>query len=448
MRVYFPYETKNRELDGKLLLTSHLLDKGYEVVIGSRKAIRTEALSQKNGLYFLKSVSVEEKKLYQRLKQNGHQIFLLHAEGGIHYKNNKSNILSAFNPELINLIDKNFVFGENIKHSVEILVNYYENIVSGEPRFDLLKPRFSVYFQKEVRVLKDKYQDFILINTNFGLSNAYVGEDKILKYYSTENTLSSKAKELLLYKLDFLKNVFHLYLEAIELISEKFPDINFVIRPHPSESEKPYLILAEKYKNIYVQKEGNVAKWIIGAKAVIHYDCTTGMESALAKTPVISYIPKKDDSILAWLPVALSHQVSDTKQLINQINKILNTPNYKDDISKEMKEEWLGYVHNVKHESSEIIMKELVKNYDLSKIKTENISLFDTIKLLYHRKRRDLKDLKDGLKKIKSITKDKFGAIKKQELIEKITILNRINNFNKPFKVIKLAHDLYKIKTK
>lgn len=448
MLVYFPYETKNRELDGKLLLTSHLLDNGYEVVIGSRKAIRTEALAQKNGLYFLKSVSAEEKKLYHRFKQNGHQIILLHAEGGIHYKNNDENILSAFKPELLNLIDKNFVFGQNIQNSIEKLANYTKNVVSGEPRFDLLKPKFRKYFQKDVEVLANKYQDYILINTNFGLSNAYVGEEKILKYYSTENTMSGDAKKLLLHKLEFLKHVFHLYLEAIKEIAEKFPDTNFVIRAHPSESEKPYQALAEKYKNIHVQKEGNVVKWILGAKAVIHYDCTTGMEAALANIPVISYIPEKDDRILAWLPVALSYQAVDVKQLIDQINKILNNPNHKDNISKEIKEEWLGFVHNAAHESSEIIMNELKKNYDPSKIKTENISFKETLKLFYHRKRRDLKNIKDSFKKTKSITKDKFGTIDKQELNEKIAILNQINNFNKSFEVTKLAHDLYKIKTK
>ncbi|MFN7692337.1 MAG: surface carbohydrate biosynthesis protein, partial [Bacteroidota bacterium] len=141
--------------------------------------------------------------------------------------------------------------------------------------------KYHSYFKDDIKQLKNTYNDFILVNTNFGLSNSYVGEEKLLKYYEKEKTLSAEAKKLLLFKFNFLKEVFNDYLVALSKLAEAFPQLNFVIRAHPSESEDAYHQLANHHKNIHVVKEGNVAKWIIASKAVIHYDCTTGMEAAL-----------------------------------------------------------------------------------------------------------------------------------------------------------------------
>jgi surface carbohydrate biosynthesis protein len=444
MTVYFPYETKNRELDGKLLLSSYLLNKGYEIVIGSRKAVRTEALSHTNGIYFFKSLSVEEKGLYRQLKFNKHHLALLHAEGGIHYKNNDENILSCYNKDLLPQLDENFIFGTAIQKSITKLTNFTHSTISGEPRFDLLKSKYHSYFKDDIKQLKNTYNDFILVNTNFGLSNSYVGEEKLLKYYEKEKTLSAEAKKLLLFKFNFLKEVFNDYLVALSKLAEAFPQLNFVIRAHPSESEDAYHQLSKRHPNIHVVKEGNVAKWIIASKAVIHYDCTTGMEAALANIPVISFVPKKDDRILAWLPVALSQQATTTDELIHKVHEILNAKQYQNNISNELREVWLSFVHNVSFESSEIIVQKLMESVN-NKSKTQPVSLSKLFKLYFQRRKRDLKYYKDSFNTKRSITRDKFGELSVAELNYKISMLHKINGFNQSFKVVKLANDLFKV---
>lgn len=448
MKVFFPYETKNREFDGKLLLSSFLLHKGFTIYIGSRKAMRTEALASNNGIYFFKSISTQEIKFYKKLKERGYQLILLHTEGGIHYKNNDANILAAFDINCLTFFDKNYVFGSSIKESIERLTSYRNNHVTGEPRFDLLKPKYHPYFDKDVKELIKKYNNYILINTNFGLANSFVGEEKLLKYYNTEANLPAETTRLLFHKLEFTKKIFHAYVEAIQILAAKFPDINFIIRAHPSESEDKYNEIASNYPNVINTKSGNVAKWILGSKAVIHYDCTTGMEAALAEIPVISYIPDRDESILAWLPVALSYEAMTTESLIDRIEKIISGQVTKNDIAEEIIKIWKTFVHNVEEESSKLIVDDLV-DYLKSKNHSETKhQLSEVLKINYHRIRRDLKFYKDSFKKKKSVIKEKFGEISKSEIQEKLSLLNKINGFENNLTVTKLSNDAFKIKRK
>lgn len=448
MRVFFPYETKNREFDGKLLLSSFLLNRGFTIFIGSRKAMKIEALSCTKGIYFLKSLSNEEKGFYDELRRRGHKIVLLHAEGGIHYKKNEENILSAFNPKLLAYIDRNYIFGSSIKNSIELLTSYKNNLVTGEPRFDLLKPKYNQYFGEELKRIRNKYQSYVLINTNFGLSNSFVGEEKLLKYYGTENTMTDESKRLLLYKMDFQKRVFNAYLDAIRFIAGKFKNINFIVRPHPSESEEGYLRIASEFPNVHVNKEGNVVQWILGAKSIIHYDCTTGMEAALAGIPVISFLPEKDENILAWLPVALSIEVINIEQLVKTIDAILLGEQGIKKISSEIHNIWKGFVYNVEFESSDIIGNDLMGIVSGAGSITYKPDLRTHFINKFFRIRRDLKNIKDKLSNQKSITKSKFGVTNKREIEQKLSVLAHVNKFNYKIRVVRLSHDAFKIENK
>ena len=42
--------------------------------------------------------------------------------------------------------------------------------------------------------------------------------------------------------------------------------------------------------NVFVENEGEVVPWILGAKCLIHDHCTTSVEAHMMNIPVINYV--------------------------------------------------------------------------------------------------------------------------------------------------------------
>jgi surface carbohydrate biosynthesis protein len=450
--VFIPYETKTREFDGKLLLISHLLNAGYKkVYFGSRGGLKQEALNHKNGIYFFKSLSITEESFYKMLKDLGFTLMLLHAEGGIHYKDNKSSILSLFKPALLKYIDYNFVYGEAIQNDIVLLCGKEfekKTIVSGEPRFDLLKPKYCSFFESTNDSLSKEYGDFMLINTSFGVANPFVGKDGLRSLWENEPTYSADTKRLLEKKMDFLEDVVVKYIDAIQRMADKFPDINFIIRPHPSESEATYKSAFNKHENVFVNKSGNVAEWIFAAKGVIHYDCTTGMEAVLAGKPTISFLPKVDDEILAWLPVAVSKKATTINELITDVDSIIKG-SFNHYLDPKTITEWISIINNVKEEATDIIIRAMkpIEGTDLAVTKSLRNYLFTTVICLLDFGKVQLKRAKlilQGRKRI-SGSDQKFGKLETREVRKKLESIMMIEAFNKILAVKKKSSSVIEI---
>jgi hypothetical protein len=305
-----------------------------------------------------------------------------------------------------------------------------------------LKPKYERFFKTQVSQILEKFGEFILINTSFSTANPYAGEDRIREFFSNEETYSDEVKKRLIFKIDFLKEVLNEYLDAIETLSNLDKTRSFVIRPHPSESKKLYEDRFRKIENVYVDNSGNVVSWIHACKGVIHYDCTTGMEASLAKKPVISYLPKYNEKVVAWLPIALSCRTTNQKDLAEKVNSIL-TDDFKFDIPNDIMHDWQGIIHNVKHESSEIIADKIlemqyvyIENEPLMKINPQLI--FIRIKKYFSYA------VKSYLIK-KPVSIIKSGSISKKEIRSKLTLLNQIHNFDYSFKLNYQGHDVVRI---
>lgn len=431
--IFIHYETKVREFDGKLLLISHLLKQFDKVYFGSFAGIQREALCHNNGIIIFKSISKVKIPFYDELKRRGFILILLHAEGGFYYKEDKDILKSLYNSELLEYIDLNFLFGETIKKNIlELCGEKFDNktIVSGEPRFDLLKPKYRGFFEKIVSSIKKQHGDFILINTDFPLVNSYVGNNKLFEYLLSEPTYSEGFRQGIIKKAKILSIVISSFLDAIKYISGNYPNLDFIIRPHPSESEQFYTDQFKGIHNVYVSKKHNVASWILASRGVIHYDCTTGMEAALAGKPVISFLPEKDDDLLVWLPVELSKKVFTKEELSFEITNIING-SFENEISASAMNAWEGVVHNVKHESSEIILKTLQEKIGENN-NTEVSFRSSKVNLFLKRLRHNVSFIKRKLlvKESDDHSRHKFGCLNKREVASKIKYINNISNSN------------------
>jgi hypothetical protein len=90
----------------------------------------------------------------------------------------------------------------------------------------------------------------------------------------------------------------HDFAEFVILIKElttTHPDRQIVLRPHLSEDLFFYQQAFSPFKNVTVIREGNVMNWIRATDLLVHSNCTTGIEAALAGRPVLNFLPGTED---------------------------------------------------------------------------------------------------------------------------------------------------------
>ena len=447
--IYIPIETKVREFDGKLLLATHCLEKGHEVFIGSRYHINNQLLMSRNGIYLPKSISLELKDFYRQFKERNHKIFLLHAEGGVLHKEISESIKYSYPKELIQYLDKIFVYGSAIK---EAILKYVPNVtkemltISGEPRFDLLKPRFNRFLQKDISAITEKFGDFILINTSFGLSNHLISDEYANNLIKNNPDFSDQLKDILFRKKKAFKNVFLAFKEVAKQLALAYPQINIVLRPHPEENPQPYIDHFDQIPNIFVEKKGNVAFWIRAAKMVIHYDCTTGVETYMTGKPVLAFVPEKEEELVAWLPIFLSEEINDSDLLIRRIGEYIKNDFKSNGVQSAEKNNTLKkYIANIELETSKIC-KELLPATLNGKATPFNEKIGDLKNKLYHFSRNTAIDQYRNLKEEKKTTaSDKLGKMTAEEVKRKLGLLSEIENLNIDFRVKELHKNLIKI---
>lgn len=444
--IFIEYETKNREFDGNLLLISNLMAHGFDkIYFGSQSFIRKLALKKKDGIYFFKSVSLTEMQFYEKLKQNGFTFILLHAEGGIYYKDYTDSIKSFFNKQASRFISYNFLFGELIKNSIESLglKNHDQQlVVSGNPRFDLLKKKYDKFFENETKEIITKYKEFILINTSFSTGNPEAGVETLRNFFVNEPTFTQEIKDSLLFKMEFFKGVADSFIEAIAHLAHIFHNKHFIVRTHPSESEYIYKSRLKSFANITVTKEGNVVQWIKASKGVIHFDCTTGVEALIAGKPVLSYLPYYDEKAVAWLPPEISKKVYSIDDLQKQV-KLIFDENFEHKIDSQKQEILQSVMHNFRYESSPIIAHTLTSDTNLTQSYADRNSYF--LSCFIHNGKTFIKKMirrHDGAFRVAQLKK---GTFRSDEIQFKLANLLQIQNIDIKFLVRKLTVDCVEI---
>lgn len=324
--LYLPIETIARELDAKLLLAHRALSRGYSIIIGQKNNVFRAAECLGYGIYLYKS---HERSSFPKSHNLNESDFIYVAldEEGLTFLNDKSYIERAIPNELEHLRIV-FTWGQ---YQRNLLVKEnpgleYKTIPVGNPRFDLLRPEFAPLYTPTIKKLLSTWGRYILVNTNFGPGNFsrhygcnYLEHCEHLCVISKGRTLSEHERYFYLKEEKYYKDLFNQYQEMIIMLSSKFPDINFIWRPHPSEDHKNLKEILKGLQNVHIIFRGSAVDWIQGALAVIHTGSTTGIESWALRKPVIVYNTNPNYSIEPELPNKLGLYVKN----INKIYKVL-----------------------------------------------------------------------------------------------------------------------------
>lgn len=334
--LIIPVENQVRELDPKLLLACIAARRGFSSIIGSHREVDFRIASFPRGLYLNKSMTERNLKMFQIMHRVGHAILtwdeeaLVHLPPEIYYSRRLS-------PAAIRYVSHLFAWGENNAD----LWRRYPHLppslpihVTGNPRNDMLRPELHAFYTDEVRAIRERYGDYLLVNTNFNHVNAFFPAQNLFKPATHPGETPQFGKAGVGMTRQFAEAlhhqkqaVFEAFQALIPELSRAFPRLSIIVRPHPTEGQDVYRGLASGNGRIHVTNEGNVVPWLLAARALIHNGCTTGVEAYVMRIPAFSFRPAVSeaiDSTFYVLPHGLSHQVFATAELIDGIQQVLD----------------------------------------------------------------------------------------------------------------------------
>jgi surface carbohydrate biosynthesis protein len=240
------------------------------------------------------------------MKKNSTSLFYLHDEGGFYFQGEYDEAVKKVYPEEFfesEVFKKIFFWGARQKQVFKNHPQEEKFLVTGSPRFDLLKSDFAHIDTDKVADLKKKYGRFVLVCTRFGAVNRVPDEPTTLSKRSFDIRVEGGALqkfsedevlETMYNAWEKISFEFTHFVPTLARIAKEFPDTNFVIRPHPAERTSFYSDSFSHFKNVFIDKSGDVRPYIRASEVVIHSECTTGVEAEIAGKPNINFRPCKN----------------------------------------------------------------------------------------------------------------------------------------------------------
>jgi surface carbohydrate biosynthesis protein len=334
--LLIPVENQVRELDAKLLLACIAARHGFSSIIGLHREIDFRIASFPKGIYLCKSMTERNLKMFQIMRNVGHQIVTWDEEALVHLPS-ETYYSRRLDPVTIRYVSHLFAWGEDnaeLWRRYPFLPEGMPIHVTGNPRSDMLRSELQPFYNDEMDQLQKTYGDFILINTNFNHVNAFFPAQNLFRPVEKPGAEPKFGKAAVgmsrAYAIglrDHKQAIFDAFKDLIPRLNRAFPDHTLVIRPHPTENQDIYRQIAGRCKRVVVTNEGNVVPWLMATKAVIHNGCTTGIEAFVMRVPAISYRPEINatyDNGFYRLPHRVSYQCFNFEELRDTLEGILN----------------------------------------------------------------------------------------------------------------------------
>jgi surface carbohydrate biosynthesis protein len=311
-----PIETKVREYHGKLLFAAYAARAGHSVVLGDQNELLVSLSRLPRAVYLDKSVTVSKEAWFRRLEAFGN----LPAgwdEEGLVVRSYDVYREARLNPQSVERLRCFLTWGRRHRDAVLQRFPHLAPVVhaTGSPRFDLLRPEWRRFHQPAVDAIRREHGTrLLLVNTNHAFANHYRGKAGVSKLLD-KYPLGSQS--------DFQRGWFafqqrnlDLYKAIIPALCRAFPQHTIIVRPSPSENHAMWTDFLRDLPHARMSARGNVHPWILAAEAVVHFNCTTGVEAYLLDKPAIAVRAETNDAYEAELPKALSRHASGPDEVV------------------------------------------------------------------------------------------------------------------------------------
>lgn len=167
-------------------------------------------------------------------------------------------------------------------------------VATGCPRYDFAAPRWRGAIKNDGEAWP---RPLILIDTNFPIINP--------RFQSARREVIELVKGMA-YDSDYVRELIrqtHMARDELVRTADRlaaiFPQVLFVIRPHPFERADYYQSFFHERPNVRVIQQGTIFEWAVRAAAIVHHNCSTAIDGFLMGVEPIH---------LAWVDSPLLYQ--------------------------------------------------------------------------------------------------------------------------------------------
>jgi surface carbohydrate biosynthesis protein len=328
--IYFPMEIAARELDSRLLLAAIAAARGFEVVLGQKWLIERNIERMTPGVYLSKTLTVRDAKMLKRAKAAGYITAAIDEEiPGLVIHDRKFWWVSRAAVDATDLI---FLPGTYNSSAFATSFGLQEQRVrrAANPRWDLLRKELRPIFADEVAALKRRYGNFILVNSNLGLTNSKKGDARqMIQGLIDQGKIDAGDTELLRDLDHIVEMEVQNRATLIELLPEmarRFSTHRIILRPHPSEDVESWHQWLAGCPEIAAVREGAAVPWILAADALVHTNCTTGVEAIALDKPAICLITTNNPANRRYLANLVNPVTTSVTGTIAEIERVLAAP--------------------------------------------------------------------------------------------------------------------------
>lgn len=327
--LYLTIEDAARELDAKILIAGAAVRAGLAVVIGQQWLLVNNHGFIPKGLMLFKGMNARLVNAMRVVTETGHLTAALDEE--VMGLADSPYIQRYIDPEISRHCHMFLAQGERHADAIAGKVNVGKNKIRtvGNPRIDLLRSPFSGLYQQEAESLRAEHGDFILLNTNAGRANSAFGSveqfREVVIRVGWMKPDDAEDEALFRSAVDFDVVNLALIRDFVVKMSAAAPDTRIIIRPHGSERRETWEKFGERFANVRVIRDRRHASWMLGARAVVHTCCTTGLEAEILGRAAINIRPNDFEKSLhhVFISNIANVSVNDGDAAIAMLSQIL-----------------------------------------------------------------------------------------------------------------------------
>jgi hypothetical protein len=146
-----------------------------------------------------------------------------------------------------------------------------------------------------VSELQKRYGRYILLPSNFASVINVKGDEFVINQaYKYGHIKTEEDRVWLENQLVHQNKNLRRFVSVLPRIREEFSHHSLVIRPHPTDSHAFWKEATKNIENTHVIYEGSPTPWLLGADAIFHHGCSTGVEARIMGRCAIAFHPEWD----------------------------------------------------------------------------------------------------------------------------------------------------------
>lgn len=364
--LLFPVETMSRELDFRLMLAGLYTRKHHRVFLGQAYHLWRIAAQSSRGLFVGKDIvsngwNPAVNQEYHAIKKRKFKVIHLAEEGAIFPGREatwRMNLDYILDPCVFESEDYVCTWGDFQRDYYRSLKPAcFENIrTTGHPRFDLCRSLYRGLFKEEADRYRERYGDFVLINSNFTfMTNPEGIAHTFSKQSGYEIQDRTRRMNYVRWWATSMKSLIA-FVELVHRLAIERPDINIVVRPHPSDDMSFFRAVFNGVSTIHVIREGNVLPWILASRVMLHDGCTTAIEAHLLERNIVNYSPAPHEEGDCFLPNLFGARCSTEDEAMHHIFQCLDHREVLFDQARSIPQEAYDLFLNLKQETFPLFM--------------------------------------------------------------------------------------------